>query len=163
MQAPGSLASVDALIESSLADTDLAIAAIAGHEDEAAMIAYADYGVPWHWSACQDDLGLRDIGSYKQSVGNGNCAAWMDNTTLVTAATLMSDMGPDAMTPLTVWDLVTVTRAVVCFEPLVSRHKSNSCNWLPSSVSSTLGPTSKMAVEMGIFSKSVTLTIWRSL
>jgi hypothetical protein len=116
MQTPGSLASFHALIESSLADTDLAIATIAGHEDEPAMIAYADYGVPWHWSACQDDHGLRDIRSYKQSVGNGNCAAWMDNTTLVTAATLMSDMGPDAMTPLTVWDLVTVTRAVVCFE-----------------------------------------------
>ncbi len=116
MQTPGSLASLDALIESSLADADHAIATIAGHEDAPSMIAYADYGIPWNWSACRDDRGLRDVGSYKQSVENRNCAAWMDNTTLVTAATLMSDMGPDTMTPLTVWDLVTLARVVVCFE-----------------------------------------------
>ncbi len=48
-------------------------------------------------------------------------------------------------------------------EALVSGHKSNSCSWLPSSISSNLGATSKTAVEMGIFSNSVTLRIWRSL
>ena len=47
--------------------------------------------------------------------------------------------------------------------PVVSGHKSNSCNWLPSSMSSDWEPTSKTAVEMGIFSKSVTLRICRSL
>src|SRR5205809_1816366 len=39
---------------------------------------------------------------------------------------------------------------------LVSGHKSNSGNWLPSSLSLNWEPTSKIAVEMGIFSKSVT-------
>jgi len=40
----------------------------------------------------------------------------MDNTTLVTAVTLMSDQGDRAMTPLTVWDLATFVRAVVSYE-----------------------------------------------
>ena len=47
--------------------------------------------------------------------------------------------------------------------PLVSGHKSNSCSWLQSATMSILEPISKSAVEMGIFSKSVTLRIWRSL
>jgi hypothetical protein len=47
--------------------------------------------------------------------------------------------------------------------PVVSGYKSNSGNGLRASLSSTLGPASKRAVEMGVFSKSVTLKIWRSL
>ena len=40
----------------------------------------------------------------------------MDNTTLLTATTLMSDGGPEAMTPLTIWDLVTFARAAISYE-----------------------------------------------
>src|ERR1051326_8423207 len=43
-------------------------------------------------------------------------SAWMDNTTIVTACALMSEEGPKVMTPLTVWDVVTFVRAVVCYE-----------------------------------------------
>ena len=38
-------------------------------------------------------------------------------------------------------------------DAVVSGHKSNSSNWLSLSMSSNWEPTSKRAVEMGIFSK----------
>jgi hypothetical protein len=51
----------------------------------------------------------------------------------------------------------------LCSPPLVSGHKLNRGNWLASSIASNWEATSKTAVEMGIFSKSVTLRICRSL
>jgi hypothetical protein len=48
-------------------------------------------------------------------------------------------------------------------QPLLSGHNSNNGNWLASSISSNLDATSKTAVEMGIFSKSVMLRICSSL
>ena len=48
-------------------------------------------------------------------------------------------------------------------DPVVSGHKSNNCSWLPSSIWSNWEPMSKTAIEMGVFSKSVTLRICRSL
>jgi hypothetical protein len=89
---------------------------IAGREDEPAMVGYAEYGVPWYSAACQGQAGLQDIAAYRALVENVHCSAWMDNTTIVTACALMSDEGPNVMTPLTVWDLVTFIRAVVCYE-----------------------------------------------
>src|SRR6266849_6240572 len=47
--------------------------------------------------------------------------------------------------------------------PVVSNHKSNNINWLPSSMSSNWEPMSKTALEMGVFSNKVTLRISRSL
>src|SRR5712692_5028150 len=49
------------------------------------------------------------------------------------------------------------------WEPVVSGHKSSSCSWLPSSMWSNWEPMSKTAIEMGVFSKMVTLKICRSL
>jgi len=49
------------------------------------------------------------------------------------------------------------------WDAIVSGHKSNSCNLLPSSIWSNWEPTSKTAVDLGVFSKSVTLRICRSL
>ena len=60
--------------------------------------------------------GLQNIAAYRALVENVHCSAWMDNTTIVTACTLMSEEGPKVITPLTVWDLVTFVRAVVCYE-----------------------------------------------
>lgn len=48
-------------------------------------------------------------------------------------------------------------------DPIVSGHKSNNDSWLPSSIASNWEPMSKTAMEMGVFSKSVTLKICRSL
>ncbi len=89
------------------------------------MIGYAEYGVPWWSGPCCTVSGLQDIAAYRELAGDGNCTAWMDNTTLVTATTLLSDMGSKFLTPLTLWDLVTFVRAVVCYER-ICHHKHDA-------------------------------------
>lgn len=110
------LRSVSDLVEAYVGESQAYLDAITGREDEPAMIGYAEYGVPWHWAACQGQGGLQDITAYRARVENVHCSAWMDNTTIVTACALMSIEGPNIMTPLTVWDLATFMRAVVCYE-----------------------------------------------
>ena len=51
---------------------------------------------------------------------------------------------------------------LVSIPTVVSGHKSNNCSWLPSSIASNWEPSAKTAIEMGVFSKSVTLRICRS-
>jgi hypothetical protein len=88
----------------------------AGKEDSPAMLGYAEYGIPWYQPVCQDQEGLQDVVAYHAQVEDVHCSAWMDNTTIMVACNLMSENGAEAMTPLTVWDLVTFIRAVVCYE-----------------------------------------------
>lgn len=110
------LRSVTDLVEAYVGESQAYIDTITGREDEPAMLGYAEYGVPWSSGACQGQAGLQDIAAYRALVDNVQCSAWMDNTTIVTACALMSEDGPNVMTPLTVWDLVTFIRAVVCYE-----------------------------------------------
>ena len=116
MNEVGTNGSSSELIENALAEVDPFVQTVTGRENDPAMAGYAEYGVPWQSGACQTVHGLHDTATYRQSVSYPNCAAWMDNTTLVTAATLMSKDGPEVVTPLTVWDLVTFARAAVCFD-----------------------------------------------
>jgi hypothetical protein len=78
--------------------------------------AYVSHRVPWSSGAVGDEAGLADLDGYKAKVSRPHGAAWLDNTTLVTATTLLSDDSGHAMTPLTAWDLATFCRAVVCYE-----------------------------------------------
>lgn len=109
------LASPDDLVRSALSDADRCIQTVSGHEDDPWMIGYAEYGIPWWNGPCSTARGLQDIANYRKLVVS-NGAAWMDNTTLLTATTLLSEEGPKYLTPLTLWDLVTFVRAVVCYE-----------------------------------------------
>lgn len=86
------------------------------------MRGYAQFNIPWLSAACQSESGLDDIGAYRASVATTDGSAWMDNTTLATATILMSDDGPPAMTPMTIWDLATFARAVACYDR-VYHHK----------------------------------------
>lgn len=110
------LCSISDLVEGALHDCQPYIDTIVGRENEPAMVGYAEYGVPWHWAACQGQPGLLDVAAYRALVENVDCSAWMDNTTIVTACALMSTEGIQAITPLTVWDLATFVRALVCYE-----------------------------------------------
>lgn len=108
--------SVAELVATSVSDTSRMAETLNSGVDTPAMAAYADLGVSWVFGACHSESGLRDAAAYRARVAETANAAWMDNTTLVTAATLMSDRGPEALTPLTVWDLATLARSVVCYE-----------------------------------------------
>jgi hypothetical protein len=110
------LSSVSDLVEAAIDNTQSYVDTIAGHEDESAMVAYAEFGIPWHAASCGDKTGLKNIAAYRANVGKVACSAWMDNTTIFTACALMSDQGSDMITPLTVWDLTTFVRAVVCYD-----------------------------------------------
>lgn len=120
-----SIASETELVASAVASSDQIAQTIAGREGEPAFEAYARYGVPWWESACQTAKGLESIASYKARVSQTSCSAWMDNTTLLTAGVLMSSSGNEAITPLTVWDLSTFARAVVCYDRIYHHvHKA---------------------------------------
>lgn len=114
---PGGAQSIPDLVRAAAAEARLAAQSMQHFgEDSPRVLAYAEHGVPWSWPAADSQSGLDDLRGYAAHVGQPHGAAWMDNTTLVTADVLLSEAGPAAMTPLTVWDLVTFCRAVVCYE-----------------------------------------------
>ena len=59
----GNMTSPRELVLSSLGDTDLCARTLNGHQQDAPMVAYAEYGVPWYSSACQTLSPRRDLGS----------------------------------------------------------------------------------------------------
>jgi hypothetical protein len=114
---PGSAATIDELVSSAALDAQpMADTVRALGEESPAVRAFLTYGLRFSSGACHTEKALEDIESYFRAVSERDGAAWMDNTTIVTAVTLMSESGPDWMTPLTVWDLVTFSRATTCFE-----------------------------------------------
>ncbi len=114
---PGGARSIPDLVRGAAAEARLAAESMKHFgENSPRVLAYAELGVPWSWPTAHSQSGLNDLRGYEAYVGQPHGAAWMDNTTLVTADVLLSEAGPAAMTPLTVWDLVTFCRAVVCYE-----------------------------------------------
>ena len=112
----GSVGSIREYVALSLQDAEQFLATFAGQEDAPAMRGYAEFGVPWFEGATGSADGFSDIANYRTFVPDSGGAGWMDNTTLVTASTLMSPSGPDAITPLTIWDLATFARSIVCYD-----------------------------------------------
>jgi hypothetical protein len=82
------------------------------------VAANADLGVPFRSAAVDSETSFQDLVAYRAHVNPSDGCGWMDNTTLLTAVTLMSDAGPSALTPLTIWDVSTFMRAVVSYEHL---------------------------------------------
>lgn len=114
---PGGARSIPDLVRDAAAESGLAADSMRHFgEDSPRVLAYVEHGVPWSWAVAPSQSALDDLRGYAVYVGQPHGAAWMDNTTLVTAEVLLSEAGPAAMTPLTVWDLVTFCRAVVCYE-----------------------------------------------
>lgn len=114
---PGGARSIPDLVRDAAAESRLIADSIRHFGDDSPrVLAYAEHGVPWSWAVAPSQSALDDLREYAAYVGQPHGAAWMDNTTLVTADVLLSEAGPAAMTPLTVWDLVTFCRAVVCYE-----------------------------------------------
>ncbi len=115
---PDNANSIKELVAKSISDAPLATATIRGREDEPAMIAYAEYGTMWTENSCATTEGLAKIKVYHEQVTDNYCAAWMDNTTISTAIKLLSDEGPQIITPLTLWDLSTFIRSIVGYQKI---------------------------------------------
>ncbi len=86
--------------------------------DNPAVIAALELGVGLGSGVAGTQAAVDELREYHRHVDLREASGWMDNTTVLTASTLMSDGGYEAMTPLTVWDLVTFARAVVGYERL---------------------------------------------
>jgi len=85
--------------------------------DSPVVTAAIDLGLPFNSAAAMSPVGLEELEKYRASVAiSAHGCGWMDNTTILTATTLMSDSGLEAMTPLTIWDLVTFFKSVASFE-----------------------------------------------
>ncbi|MEZ6235634.1 MAG: hypothetical protein R3B68_15720 [Phycisphaerales bacterium] len=110
------ISTVPELVARALADTDAAAATISGQEQSPPMLGFAELGISWTGGAAASQAGLDDARAYRDEVAAPAGAAWMDNTTLVSALALLSDRGHEIITPLNLWDLATFCRAVVCYE-----------------------------------------------
>lgn len=77
---------------------------------------YVDLGVWLPSGAAATPSGLEQLTRHRALVTRREGSGWMDNTTLATAVTLLSDDGGDAMTPMTVWDLATFVQAIISCE-----------------------------------------------
>jgi hypothetical protein len=85
--------------------------------DSPVVAGVIDLGLPFSSAAATSSVALEELEKYRARVtDSAHGCGWMDNTTILTATTLMSDGGLDAMTPLTIWDLVTFFKAVASFE-----------------------------------------------
>ena len=55
------LRSVSELVEAYIGESQAFLDTIGGHEDDPAMLGYAEYGVPWHWAVCQSQGGENNM------------------------------------------------------------------------------------------------------
>jgi hypothetical protein len=95
--------------------------------DTPAVIAALELGLPMGSASAGTNAALDGLRAYRNQIGSRDGSGWMDNTTILTAATLMTDAGPEAMTPLTVWDLVTFTQAAISYEHIY-HHEHHEVN-----------------------------------
>lgn len=89
------------------------------------VVAQERFGLSFESEAATDSDGLQSLQQYYDLVDMRGGSAWMDNTTLVTAAALMSGDASNVVSPLTMWDLATFARAVVSFDR-VYHHEHGS-------------------------------------
>src|ERR1700733_135933 len=85
-------------------------------EESPQVLANVEFGLTFSSAAASSPPGFAELKQYRDLVSRREGSGWMDNTTLLTAVTLISDGGPEAMTPLTVWDLATFVRAAASYE-----------------------------------------------
>jgi len=63
MTDPNNLPSVSDLVKAAIDNTQACEYTIAGHEDESAMVAYAEFGVPWYTASCQENAAAVTTGT----------------------------------------------------------------------------------------------------
>lgn len=117
MLAPGDSSRLDDLIAGAREEaSDFAGSVAALGSDSPAVAAHVELGVPLSSASAHAEPGLNALREYRSRVADDSGGGWMDNTTIVTAEVLMSEVGPDAFSTLTLWDLVTFFDAVVGYE-----------------------------------------------
>jgi hypothetical protein len=114
---PGECGSLDELITEAIADAQPFADTVRQFGTDSPTVAAAlDLGLSFRSTATGTHESLEQLRAYRGSLGSREASAWMDNTTLLTASTLISEAGREAMTPLTIWDLVTFARAAISYE-----------------------------------------------
>ena len=123
---PGQCSSIDELVTDAAGDAGAFTDTLCHFgADHPRSVAVLDFGLSFASTASATPSGLAAVRAYRSLVDHRDASGWMDNTTLVTASALMSDSGHDALTPLTIWDLVTFARAVIGYEH-VYHHKHDA-------------------------------------
>lgn len=118
MLQPGTLPDEDALVASSM-DEAQQFADTARYKlgfDSPAMDAWAEHGggLGDAHNLYATDRARAEMVSYVAQVDPAG-AAWMDNTTIAAASTVIAEENLP-LTPVNLWDLATWSRAVVCYE-----------------------------------------------
>jgi hypothetical protein len=85
-------------------------------EESPQVLANIELGLALSSSAASSPSGFAELKRYRGLVSQREASGWMDNTTLLTAVTLMSHGAAEVMTPLTIWDLATFVRAAISYE-----------------------------------------------
>jgi hypothetical protein len=85
--------------------------------DDPVVQGFAEFGLPSSSSLTTGDQ-LRDLETWRDNLRIPANSAFLDGTLLLTVEALLSQDGPDVLTPVTLWELTTFIDALTCFDRL---------------------------------------------
>jgi hypothetical protein len=100
-----------------LVDAAWSAGAAPADPDDPRVRAFAEFGLPPD-SELATEGGLRSLHEWRDGLHIPANSAFLDGTLLMTVAALLGPDGPDALTPVTLWELTTFIDALVCFDRL---------------------------------------------
>jgi hypothetical protein len=99
-----------------LVDTAWSADTASADPDDPLVRGFADFGLPSHSPLATEDQ-LRDLKAWRDGLRVPANSAFLDGTLILTVETLL-EWSPDALTPVTLWELTTFIDALVCFDRL---------------------------------------------
>jgi hypothetical protein len=85
--------------------------------DDPLVRGFADFGLPSSSPLVRDSQ-LPDLKAWRRDLHITANSAFVDGTLLLTVEALLGDDGPNALTPVTLWELTAFIDALLCFDRL---------------------------------------------
>src|SRR5215471_11560800 len=100
-----------------LIDSERSVDTASADPDDPLVTGFAEFGLPPS-SALAADTDLRDLEAWRHSLQIPANCAFVDGTLLMTVEALLGFSGPEALTPVTLWELTAFIDALLCFDQL---------------------------------------------
>jgi hypothetical protein len=100
-----------------LVDTAWSADVASAEPDDPLVRGFAEFGLPSYSPLATEDQ-LRDLEAWRDGLRISANSVFVDGTLLLTVMTLLEEIGPAVLTPVTLWELTAFIDAVVCFDRL---------------------------------------------
>jgi hypothetical protein len=100
-----------------LVDAEWSANAASADPDDPLVRGFAEFGLPPHSPLATGER-LRDLEEWQADLQIPANSAFLDSTLLLTVEALLGSNGPDALTPVTLWELTAFIDALTCFDRL---------------------------------------------